>query len=502
MPKLDTLKDTFDTGIGAGWNGTIGRGTSWDAATKSAKLNINVNYNGTLSTSTVAPSYDLTASYLYAKLTLPALSSTQEVYFQLLMDGNNFLQMLVSSGSLICQKRVAGVTTTAVNIPYVAANHGPWWRIREAGGTVFFDVSKGGVDWTNLGSTGTPAFANTLAVVIQAGGGAGDLYGNLFVDYVNSFPYDSWVLLTGSKGATGPQLPAPSRPVRKYCVYWNDPISSGSFRFAYHWSNYSPMVGAGFAPLQASRNAQGWCLFQGLAYRVNADSDYPQMFYLPWDMCPAPLGQVRTTTIDINNQRARADASYSTSLGWALQIVDYAVNPAQGAFLGIECAWQTSVPTCWVDYGMKVDVAQAPMLSGQDMAFDYTVGPGQISGVLAGKPFTQVFTVTTTTRLTYIPIRVPGYGQRAFFYYDVAAQQFNHTLFWTDASGVYQPSGRNIYPDDDVSLWMGMAEQGQVMLALHAPVYSSGLYSPVTLVDRRFLMRGPLDTATEVPATS
>ena len=58
---------------------------------------------------------------------------------------------------------------------------------------------------------------------------------------------DPWVLLTGSKGLTGPQLPLPSAPVRRFCAPFTAP-GSVIFRYAYHWDNYTPGAGAGFAP--------------------------------------------------------------------------------------------------------------------------------------------------------------------------------------------------------------------------------------------------------------
>ena len=205
MAKFSEFTDTFDNGVRTSRWPRRGQNVSWDAANKAAVLNINTDYSGGIDT---APNvYDFTGSAIYFKLTFGPITSTFEVYCALTLDANNYIQMFVSSNSFSCQKVVAGTITNALSTPYIPSQHGPWWRMREASGTVYFDVSGDGINWVNMASTPDPTWSLTALSFSIYCGSADTTPGpsNLIVDNVNVVPYPTtalpvWARLTGPKG--------------------------------------------------------------------------------------------------------------------------------------------------------------------------------------------------------------------------------------------------------------------------------------------------------------
>lgn len=61
-----------------------------------------------------------------------------------------------------------GGASTSQSVPYDPVEHA-WWRIREAGGTVHFEVSRDGLSWLPLVGVGTPAFATEVEVNVGMG---------------------------------------------------------------------------------------------------------------------------------------------------------------------------------------------------------------------------------------------------------------------------------------------------------------------------------------------
>lgn len=92
-------------------------------------------------------------------------------------DSSNFIGFQQKGGTLYAFKVVAGVTTNVSTAAYNATNH-RWWRIRESGGTTYWDTSTDGLTWTNFTSTANPItltivkyayFAGTLASIASPG---------------------------------------------------------------------------------------------------------------------------------------------------------------------------------------------------------------------------------------------------------------------------------------------------------------------------------------------
>lgn len=79
--------------------------------------------------------------------------TSYELYpLQLLKDANNALKWYINQGTLRTYKEVATVQTeVGTGVSYSASTH-RYLRIRESGGTVYFDHSADGTNWTNHGS--------------------------------------------------------------------------------------------------------------------------------------------------------------------------------------------------------------------------------------------------------------------------------------------------------------------------------------------------------------
>jgi hypothetical protein len=106
---------------------------------------------------------NLTGSSVFAKVSqVPqAGNGSAEAQFAAWYDANNYFMFVVYAGVMVAEIRQGGVTTDQATVPYTAAV-GVYWRIREASGTVFWDVSTDTVTWVNLWS-----HSHTLGAKIQ-----------------------------------------------------------------------------------------------------------------------------------------------------------------------------------------------------------------------------------------------------------------------------------------------------------------------------------------------
>lgn len=290
---------------------------------------------------------------------------------------------------------------------------------------------------------------------------------------------DPWVLLTGPKGPTGTHLDAPRAAFRRFARNGTSPRdgdTSGFFLFP-GYANFTPGASAqGHCRLQAYRSPQGRVTYHGLVYSINASVN--DVFALPWDMLPNPYIDRVAIIADVMNQRSRFDITIAPSGSMRYTWNQGPVSPrTAGNWNGVHFTIPTYMPSTWVDFGCQVDVRQG----SSSTALVYTVAPGQMSGIHNG----QAFTVTIPTLMTYT-LAYSGGVVYPFFYYDAVAQQFGHREMTAPGSTLL------VYMDPTV--WMSLAEEGKVVLALAYP--DGGVMYPV---DRRFFMRGPSDDFRSVP---
>jgi hypothetical protein len=114
-------------------------------------------------------SYDLTGSSFVVQVPQTAnVATTAQTYIALNGQGANDIEMLEENGQLTARISVGGTDQNLASAAYDPTQHA-WWRIRESGGTLFWDTSPDGKTWTVLCSDSTPFAIDVLDVVLAAG---------------------------------------------------------------------------------------------------------------------------------------------------------------------------------------------------------------------------------------------------------------------------------------------------------------------------------------------
>lgn len=124
-------------------------------------------YNGIIAATT----YDLTASSFYVQLVDAGNQSltSHEAILGLQLDANNQVWFTVSGGNVSAYKKVASVQTqVGSSIAYNSTTHA-WLRIREASGTIYWDTSSDGTNWTNRWSLVNPFAITSIKPYMQSG---------------------------------------------------------------------------------------------------------------------------------------------------------------------------------------------------------------------------------------------------------------------------------------------------------------------------------------------
>jgi len=313
MPKFTELIDTFDTGLSlANWP-RVGPYAGWDSVRKCASINANGLYmSGTnLGFIESQPIYDLTSVACYARFQFdPNIGSNGTVSFFLVRDRQNWIGMNVDSGLISGYKLVApGGSTYAFSITYVPATHGPWWRIREQGGSIVFDCSTDGRTWLSLGSVANPSWSLVgLSMRVEVGD-----YNNstppgpyqVLVDNVNSVVpgiMPQWARLTGPKGdRPNPYFFSTAGGATNWPAGSSSPITLTSPHIRYDTSWTDPRV---------YRTWQGICFMEGLIRRSdNAGiANGTVVGVIPVGWCPPGRSIMQSVCSgDGTNCRARVD---------------------------------------------------------------------------------------------------------------------------------------------------------------------------------------------------
>lgn len=165
MALLDTLTDNFnDASIdGAKWGTFTDSGTTIveTAVLTFTPASSTVNSQGVLFSNTT---YDLTGSYGLCHVTSVCPTNVNN-FITLKLDGSNEIQWKIDGGTLRAHKKIANVESDVLTTTYNSTTHA-WLRMRESGGTFFFDYSSNGVTWTNFTSLANPFSITSLQVVI------------------------------------------------------------------------------------------------------------------------------------------------------------------------------------------------------------------------------------------------------------------------------------------------------------------------------------------------
>lgn len=146
------LNDTgagIDTGV---WNLSVDVYNNYTGAT------ILTNDSLTFKNVTSIAAYDLTASYAYVEVSSirSPQAATNTIYpLRMNLDGSNYIYWAVNDEKIKAYKVVAGVSSLLAQTTYDRALHKAF-RIRESGGTVYWDYSVDRNTWINF-TTGTVA---------------------------------------------------------------------------------------------------------------------------------------------------------------------------------------------------------------------------------------------------------------------------------------------------------------------------------------------------------
>jgi|GEM_PF-6267593 hypothetical protein len=127
---------------------------------------------------TSAARYNLTGDAASISIdTMVATGVAATAYFRMYLDANNYYEWTQTSGTLKARKIVAGVATDLYSVTWSATTY-KYLRIRESGGTVFFDSStsaSGGGTWTNRGTTTIASAFAVDALQIVFGASCGNI---------------------------------------------------------------------------------------------------------------------------------------------------------------------------------------------------------------------------------------------------------------------------------------------------------------------------------------
>lgn len=114
--------------------------------------------------------YDLTASSAQLNLVSAGaqLANQDCIPIFLALDGSNELWWDINGGTIASFKKVAGAQATINTATYSSSTH-KWLRIREAGGTIFWDYGSDGRTWINFSTLATPFAITALQPGLQGG---------------------------------------------------------------------------------------------------------------------------------------------------------------------------------------------------------------------------------------------------------------------------------------------------------------------------------------------
>lgn len=134
---------------------------------------------------TSAATYDLTGDGFVIDIqTMVATGVAATAYFDLLLDDSNYLRWRQLSNAITARTLIAGVDTQRYTATWSSSTY-KYLRIRESGGTIFWDSSSNGTSWTNRASLANPFGVTALKIRFGASCGNVASPGSLRLDDVN-----------------------------------------------------------------------------------------------------------------------------------------------------------------------------------------------------------------------------------------------------------------------------------------------------------------------------
>lgn len=153
-----------------------GKWSTWGSTATIAGTNLLLELTSTLAANygglTSLATYDLTGSYAFSQLVdagNQALTSL-EVYPLELTTGTNALAIMVNVNTVYARKKLAGSYTTVGSTVAYNSTTMKWFRIRESGGTTFWDYAADpSSTWTNIASVANPITVTALVGGVTIG---------------------------------------------------------------------------------------------------------------------------------------------------------------------------------------------------------------------------------------------------------------------------------------------------------------------------------------------
>lgn len=171
MAKTSTFQDSFDTsGISGNWSTSL----SADATQVTNPGGcIEISHTATIQYNALdtASTYDLTNDSMYIQLVNAGNQTiaSHEAIFQVYLNSTNHAWFTASNGNLAAFTLISGTQTQiGSSVTYSNFSH-RWLRLRESGGTLYWDVSFNGSNWTNLWSAADPFTLTAINPTIQSG---------------------------------------------------------------------------------------------------------------------------------------------------------------------------------------------------------------------------------------------------------------------------------------------------------------------------------------------
>jgi len=186
-PPIELFSDNFndnslDASKWAPWSGgdvtEIGQTLQIQSSTTALYKGMNSAVKGSL-----------VGSYVHVEVphVLTGLTSASTM-LQVGPDDQHTITLYVGGTTLAAEYQVNGAFTTPATTPYNATTH-RWWRIRESGGTVYYEYSAEGSSWSTLTSVSAPFALTNVRVSLFVGTDAANATTDTAIyDNLNAFP--------------------------------------------------------------------------------------------------------------------------------------------------------------------------------------------------------------------------------------------------------------------------------------------------------------------------
>ncbi|MBW2527532.1 MAG: hypothetical protein JRI23_25345, partial [Deltaproteobacteria bacterium] len=185
-----TLVDDFDDGLRTRdwWNSYEGGGCDFDET--GGEIVFTLSGSAIIDCAYLSGSaFDLTESSVSVETgSMPTSEPNAYTFFSVQVDSDNAVEFVVDGDQLITRAEVAGNWQHAQSVLFSTTDH-RFLRIREQGGTVYWETSADGASWTPRNQAPTPIPLTKLQIVLGAGKSAtGPVNGTAAFDNLNVLP--------------------------------------------------------------------------------------------------------------------------------------------------------------------------------------------------------------------------------------------------------------------------------------------------------------------------